>query len=224
MDVSAIQRALTAEGSLKPGSYEGRVYAQRTWEAVQRLQRKHGFQTTGNYGRLTHTALTPWFDAYGRWLLLEEHEYQQELKAQQADPRNKIVTAAWFYYGERADIGYNQARPIPTIHYGIRPPQTPSYLDCSGLYATCMWLAGKAHLLGPLASAGYGNTWEFARHGSRISVAQLRPGDAVYYGSDLGHMAVYVGGGRVISHGSARGPLLLPHDYRGINQCRSYLP
>lgn len=224
MDVTAIQRALVKAGALREGSYEGRVYAQRTWEAVKRFQAQNGVQATGNYGRATHLKLAPYVDQYGRWLFLEQKRELEEQAAQQKDPRFKVTQAAWFYHGERDSIGYSQARPVPTIFYGIRPPQTPSYLDCSGLAATCYWLAGQAALLSPLANAGWGNTWEFARHGRLISVSSLRPGDLVYYGSNLGHMAVYVGGGKVISHGSAPGPLLLPTGYRTVNQCRAYLP
>ena len=78
--------------------------------------------------------------------------------------------------------------------------------------------------MSPLANAGWGNTWEFARYGRSVSLMELRPGDAVYYGSNLSHMAMFVGDGRVLSHGSWAGPLLLPVSYRTVNRCRAYLP
>jgi hypothetical protein len=53
----------------------------------------------------------------------------------------------------------------------------------------------------------------------------LLPGDLILYGGFPGHhVAVYVGGGFVISHGSEGGPYKLPVHYRGdASQARRYI-
>src|SRR5262249_27972434 len=57
-------------------------------------------------------------------------------------------------------------------------------------------------------------------------LSRAQPGDLVFYGSGLPweHVAIYVGGGQVVSHGGEAGPLLLPVDYRSDRgDIRSYL-
>ncbi|MGZ4632914.1 MAG: C40 family peptidase, partial [Actinomycetes bacterium] len=65
----------------------------------------------------------------------------------------------------------------------------PSTFDCSGL---TMWAWGKAGVSLPHYT---GAQWNVGRH---ISRAELQPGDLVFYYSDLHHMAMYIGGGRVV--------------------------
>lgn len=215
-DVTAVQRALRAEGSLtKPVATA--AYAENTWKAVTAFQRKNGIQATGAYGKATHAALAPHFDSYGRWLLIQGKD---ELKP---DVRELVAQTAYWYYGRRYEIRYSQSRPITPIYYGIRPPATPDYLDCSGLAATCYWVNGVSSYLGGENSQGWGNTWSLAKRGKSISIVDLRPGDFVFYYPSCSHMAVYVGDGRVVSNG--RYPMgLYPVTYAPIWGCRSYLP
>ena len=223
-DVTAIQRALVKAKVLQPGKAAPGLYAEQTWRAVQRFQQAASVSPqSGHYGPETHRKLTPFFDRYGRWLLNEARADLLEAERER-QVRARVVQAAHFYYSERDAIGYSQARPVPTIYYGLRPPQVPRYLDCSGLALTCYWVAGCLPVLGREHQGGYGNTWSLTRYGVQVTVDELRPADFVFYGSDVGHMAVYVGSGRVVSHGSWPGPLLLPVGYREINSCRSYLP
>jgi cell wall-associated NlpC family hydrolase len=65
----------------------------------------------------------------------------------------------------------------------------PSTFDCSGLtmYA---WAAAGVQL--PHSSAMQMSS------GSRVSTSALRPGDLVFYGMPVHHVALYVGGGQVI--------------------------
>jgi peptidoglycan DL-endopeptidase CwlO len=65
----------------------------------------------------------------------------------------------------------------------------PSTFDCSGLtmYA---WAAAGVSL--PHSSRMQANV------GSSVSVSNLQPGDLVFYGSPIHHVALYVGGGQVI--------------------------
>lgn len=139
------------------------------------------------------------------------------------NPRERVVDAARFYLKHAREIHYSQSRPIITISRDIRPPDTPPYLDCSGLAITCYWVAGVEDELGSENAHGWGNTWSLADHGKYVAVKDLRPGDLVFYGR-CSHVAVYEGGGKVISNGHypmSRERLTYRGDYWGA---RSYLP
>ena len=65
----------------------------------------------------------------------------------------------------------------------------PTYYDCSGL-TMAAWAAAGVSL------AHYTVTQHSQT--KRISATDLQPGDLVFYGSDLHHVALYVGGGWVV--------------------------
>jgi cell wall-associated NlpC family hydrolase len=69
----------------------------------------------------------------------------------------------------------------------------PNSYDCSGLTSAAWAAAGKS--LPHNAAAQYSAT-------ARISRADLQPGDLVFYRSN-GHVAIYVGGGKIIDAPSA---------------------
>lgn len=219
-DVTAIQRALVKKKCLV-GEVTVGAFAEKTWDAVAKYQKRKGIQPTGNYGISTHKALVAdkGFDAYGSLLLTEA---VQDLKPK-PDPRDAIVRIGWWYYGQKWKMRYDQGRPIQTIWHGIRPPSLPRYLDCSGFCITTYWANGKQALLGDENAHGYGNTWSLAAHGTPVTVAQLQPGDFVFYYSDCHHVALYVGNDSVLSFGSY--PMkYLPVGYASVWGCRSYLP
>lgn len=104
----------------------------------------------------------------------------------------------------------------------------PNYADCSAYASWCYWNGVRAHLghtdivNGEHWLAGYTGT--MLEHGRRVERAI--PGDAVIYGSGFPgeHVAIYTGGGLVVSHGSEAGPLLLPWNYRSdVMQIRRYI-
>lgn len=65
----------------------------------------------------------------------------------------------------------------------------PNSFDCSGL-TSFAWRAAGVSI--PRSSrAQYGAT-------TRVSRADLRPGDLVFYHSPISHVAMYIGGGRVV--------------------------
>lgn len=65
----------------------------------------------------------------------------------------------------------------------------PDTFDCSGLTAWAWKAAGKslAHYTGSQYSAT-----------ARVAIADLQPGDLVFFGSDLHHVGLYVGSGQMI--------------------------
>ena len=65
----------------------------------------------------------------------------------------------------------------------------PDSFDCSGL---TMYVYGKAGIALPHYT---GSQWNVGRHVDR---SELRPGDLVFYFSDLHHVAIYIGNGQVI--------------------------
>lgn len=116
----------------------------------------------------------------------------------------------------------------PAIHYTQGPQrwsgingnkkawrgQFPNYADCSAFVTWCLW-QGLDHyhvrdvVNGLNWKAGY--TGSMLEHGEVITKGhQLQRGDAVIYGPATNgtHTAIYVGGGKVISHGSEHGPNL----------------
>ena len=65
----------------------------------------------------------------------------------------------------------------------------PDSFDCSGL---TMYAYGKAGIALPHYT---GDQWNVGRH---VSESELQPGDLVFFGSDLGHMGMWVGNGQFI--------------------------
>lgn len=114
----------------------------------------------------------------------------------------------------------------------IRSGATPgghmwSSADCSSVATWVIWHAlghgGPDVVNGAGWAAGYTGT--MLAHGIRISRLEHH-GDCVIYGNGYPgqHVAVYVGDGMVVSHGSEGGPYLVPYNYRGdIMEFRRYL-
>lgn len=139
-----------------------------------------------------------------------------------------------------AHVGLDNA---PAIHYtqgplrwtGIKEHRRayrgefPNQADCSAFTTWCLWDATLRYHLSDFVNgqhwqAGYTGTQQ--QHGARVRGRKL-PGDLVFYG-DQGagvaeHVAIYVGGGLVISHGSEAGPFLLRWDYRAVAEVRRYI-
>lgn len=99
--------------------------------------------------------------------------------------------------------------------------QFPRYGDCSALATWWLW-NGLDHygvrdtVNGQAWRAGYTGT--MLRSGKRVVHRDnWRRGDLLVYGQGWpgAHVAMYLGGGKVASHGSEPGPFLLPWDYRG---------
>ena len=139
--------------------------------------------------------------------------------------RHRIVATAFVGYKNKEALHYTQdARRMEGVRGGIRPPRHPAWEDCSSFATWCYWAAGAVDPNG-LGYNGFGYTGTQVQHGKTTN--SPRPGDLVFYGggSVPSHVAVYVGNGKVVSHGSEPGPYLLPIDYRSDrSQVRSYVP
>lgn len=102
----------------------------------------------------------------------------------------------------------------------------PAYADCSSYSDWCYW--NGLYVRGHHSDIVNGQHWKAGYTGTMTShgeyVTKLIPGDAVFYGTPVEHVAIYTGGGFVVSHGSEAGPLLLPVRYRDdVNHYRRYI-
>jgi hypothetical protein len=104
------------------------------------------------------------------------------------------------------------------------------FQDCSSFATWCLWNGldhfGIADIVnGDSFHAGFTGT--MTAHGHQVSRGDALRGDCVFYCKagtrEINHVALYVGGGMVISHGSEPGPNKLRMDYRPIAQIRRYI-
>lgn len=186
---------------------------------VKRLQRARGLHVDGQIGPKTWAALRPQMPPYGCWLV---NHYKPVAPVGVAD---LVVKEALYLAAHAASIHYTQSSlRWQGIDNRIKPPSFPRYADCSSMATYCYWVAGGPDPNNLGFRAGYTGT--MVNHGWRVSVP--RAGDLCFYGwQSRGvpeHVAVYIGGGRVVSHGSESGPLNLPLHYRGdLVQIRRYV-
>jgi cell wall-associated NlpC family hydrolase len=88
--------------------------------------------------------------------------------------------------GAAAAVAYAQAQLGKPYQWG---GSGPGAFDCSGLTMRAWGAAGVS--LPHFAQAQYANT-------AHVAIADLRPGDLVFFGSDLHHVGIYVGNGQMI--------------------------
>jgi cell wall-associated NlpC family hydrolase len=139
--------------------------------------------------------------------------------------RLKIVQAAKRLYDRNDEIEYSQSRP-----WKYRPaPLVPSSIDCSGYVSHAYREAGVHDDPNGYEPdwPGWGFTGTLWATGKSISVAQLKPGDLLFYGTpwqtgSSAHVTLYRGGGRAYSMGSDSGPSDVAWNYRPVVGCRTY--
>lgn len=234
-DVLAVKRAISRWNPVAfPWNNFDIHYNENLEIAVRKFQRKVGIKATGQYGRPTHQALlktpnsrkTGWaFDDTA--LLL----YEAARKREQMSPRLLMQQFGLKAAANRYQIHYSQVRPMQDMNTTIAGPWFNITWDCSTFVTECS-------KVGKVPDPNYGvnssrqyNGWGFTgtliQHGQSINSTNLRVGDFVFYGRDYygnpTHVAMYVGDGRVVSHGSEPGPLVLPWNYRGVHSIRTYI-
>lgn len=148
-----------------------------------------------------------------------------------AHARHLMILQANLMVRNRGRVEYSQgADRMVGIrrHLSVIRGEYPPTCDCS---STSYWMHydavhrpyGVRDLLVPEGKDWDPNrtiyTGTMYRHGKAvIHDASLKIGDLIYYGDQGGgvpeHVALYIGGGRVFSHGSMAGPFISPLDYR----------
>lgn len=189
---------------------------------IKRMQVKLALVPTGVYNMETHQAA-----AKAGFIKAYEAQLFTQVKpvVPQSSKRTKIVSTAMFGYYNRGVIHYTQGPSrMEGVRKKLRPPKCPHWEDCSSFATWAYWVSGASDP-NHLRYNGWGYTGTQTPHGRHVSQAQLQPGDLVFYGRwSVSHVAVYVGHGRVVSHGSESGPLFLPTNYRSDYWgARSYL-
>lgn len=216
-DVEALQRALKAAKAtrINPPAH---IYGPGTMQAVKRFQRENNLEVDGVYGPKTHAVLAPHYDAYGAWLITgEKVDVSPEEKM-----RSAIVDACILGYNLRAQIHYTMGNlRMWGVRNRVKPPSVPKYEDCSSFATWVYWVSGAADPNGR-GYDGYGYTGTLALKGTRTN--SPRPGNLGFYGSyPYGHVVIYVGEGKCVSHGSEGGPYLLYPNYRNdFSHWRTY--
>lgn len=104
----------------------------------------------------------------------------------------------------------------------IQKGQRPSHGDCSSTHTWLLWcaLTGVKPDIRDLVNGTHwqsGFTGSIAHHGKLVhNIRNAKVGDGVLYGPapNYEHIATYIGGGMVFSHGGEAGPFKLHVDYR----------
>lgn len=147
----------------------------------------------------------------------------------------EVVRVAMNGVRDRADIHYTQTLlRWSGINRSITVGQPP-YADCSSYATFTFWRARKKYRGGPGVDIVNGANWKAGytgtmlnhgiKHRSRTSSRFYKAGRTLIFygpGTKVTHVAIYVGNGMVVSHGSEAGPLLLPWNYRGVIEARVY--
>lgn len=153
--------------------------------------------------------------------------------AERGYERSYAVQAAVVALNNRAAVHYTQGpRRWDGINRGLLAArgQYPSYADCSSFVTWCLWNGMRLHhrpdtVNGQNWHAGYTGT--LLKHGTHVTGEKnILPGDLALYGNGWPgkHVAICIGGGLVISHGSEPGPYKLALHYRNdVMEIRRYI-
>jgi cell wall-associated NlpC family hydrolase len=140
--------------------------------------------------------------------------------------RQALYNAAMALYNNRANEHYTQGGSRWSgINSRIRPPNAPPYSDCSSSSTWCYWTvfgSGPDFLNNEDWDAGY--TGSMSPRGRTIPCSTMQMGDLAFYGKPkISHVAISIGNGRVVSHGSD--PVgIYSYNYRSdLNKCNTYL-
>jgi hypothetical protein len=153
--------------------------------------------------------------------------------AQRIVCRDRVMQAAALALRHRGEVEYtmgNDRWNWKKAHGGhglrARDGEFPRNLDCSSWATWCLWNGlwcsfGLPDVVNALAWRG-GSTYTMDSHGRRVDLGEAIRGDCVFYNGPA-HVAVYIGGGDVVSHGSDSGPNRLDARYRRVVQVRRYI-
>lgn len=138
--------------------------------------------------------------------------------------RGKAFAAALTGYQHKRQMTYTEGSSrwsgIAGHHRAYRH-EFPPFADCSAFVTWCYWDATRAEKTWDFVNgAGWtgGFTGTMTEHGIDVSRNELLMADAVFYGGSWGtpaHVAIYIGNGRVISHGMQGDPRVYPINLNG---------
>lgn len=191
---------------------------------VKLLQKRNALPQTGIYGLSTHKKLSK------RYTRVQIRDLSYLLRNRVAAARLLIVVK------QRAAIvtitGHAKLIGDGTLPYTQGPsrsnlpawPRIPPATDCSGYATWVLWQAGEGPRVGYFgvgSPVGWTGTLEY--QGKAVGTNMpLQPGDLIFYGHPIGHVAVYIGHGLVSSHGG-RGISTFSYTYRTPTMIRRYI-
>lgn len=113
-----------------------------------------------------------------------------------------VVAAALRWVGtDYAWGGGDRTGPTKGIRDGGVADSFGDYMkigfDCSGLMEFAYW-AGAHMSIGGTTYEQYPSTRKDQVGGGDMTPAQMKPGDLIFYGGDLHHVAMYIGGGKIV--------------------------
>jgi hypothetical protein len=188
-----------------------------TEKQIKTFQRRHNIRPTGIYGLKTHRALS---SHYSREARNDLHYIARIQYVRKVRSTILVVTS------HLRLVGGCCQRYTQSGQRGDFPswPSIPSGTDCSGEVTWIAWQSGFGAALGYYGRGSpVGWTGTLAHQGRAVANnGPLQIGDLVLYGRfPFGHVAMYIGHGNVISHGST-GVKILPYNYRAVGQVRRY--
>ncbi len=150
---------------------------------------------------------------------------------QRYNTRQRMKRAALLCHKHRSALHYTQGNlrwQYINRRLHASEGQYPNYADCSSLTTGFAWDVTRRYNLKDFVNGcnwNYGYTGTQVQHGVSIPINRRRllVGDFIFYGYGPSHVAIYVGKGLVVSHGSESGPLLLRWDYRAVHSVRRYI-
>jgi hypothetical protein len=231
LDVARLQSALI-RANVRP-AFRGVTthFGVYTRYEVQRFQRSHAILASGVVGRPTKARLWPFYTPYARGVELRAAAWRAHMAALAAARARataslhsarvqRVLAATSDARAHSWEMAYSQSwtrTSLPAF------PSVPRATDCSG-YA--IWTLRHAFLSGSRPPMGWTGTLGVEGWRVPASTSSMHVGDLVFYGGyPHGHVAVYIGGGLVSSHGSPGIHVLRWNaDSRGVGQVRRYFP
>lgn len=195
--------------------------------AVVTYQKRIHYKPTGTYNLVTHEYLVK----HGGYTTTAKAGlvflYQQKVAAahlvlvQHERAEIKVIAL------HAARVGGNTLIYSQGSERGYFPawPRIPPATDCSGMSTWVLYEAGAGATIGyygPGSPVGWTGTLRYqGRHISTTDTRYLYPGDLIFY-HGWGHVAVYIGGGLVVSHGTV-GVHIESYRYSTIDEIRRYI-
>jgi hypothetical protein len=209
------------------------VYDKRVATAVHNMKYRLGYSTAALGGNVAGARFIGYLKgqprpftyrltAGKRVVELQKRKYQLAPPPVSAKVK-LLVTDAEYLIAHANLVNYTQdARRMQIVRQQIHLPPLLRYIyeDCSSSVTGLYWLAGLPDPNGR-GYDGYGYTGTLAAHGNIVwrlglPLSLLRPGDLIFYGGGFPHhhVTMYLGNGRVFSHGTNTAPFNLPVLYR----------
>jgi hypothetical protein len=210
-DVYAYSRTMKQLGirHRKPSRYFGVHLANN----LLTYQKQHHLPHTGHVGEQTFASLRKHFDGYSRVLIRRaDTKYQPHAR--------DYIVGACLAMLHHAPFPYREVRPYPDTLQQVYSQGS----DCSGTSCSAYKYAhGIDHSVPDPAGfdfSGYGSTYTMITHGVRVSSPEK--GDLCFYYATFSHVGVYLGDGKVFSHGKPGDPHVVASSF--ATQFRRYLP